>query len=379
MPCARPKIAFVVSTVLQIHAFMRPHMRALAKEYDITICLPDDLPALRDALDLPVTYHFIPIERKISPWRDLKALAALIVHFRKARYAAVHTITPKAGLLGTLASFAARVPIRIHTFQGEVWATATGRKRAMLRGFDRLIARLSTHQTVVSRSERAFLRREGVLSPTQGAVLGAGSIGGVDLQRFRPDPATRAEQRARLGYGDSDVVFLFLGRMTADKGIAVLDRAFGPVAEACPEARLLLVGPDEGAVPRARDRQVILPFTDRPEAVMQAADVLVFPSFREGFGVVVLEAAALGLPAIGSDIYGVEDAIVDGQTGYLVPVRDAQALAGRMIDLCQAPDLRRQLGAAARARVEAGFDQQTILAAFLAFYDGLALASDKVA
>lgn len=370
---SKPKIAFVVSTFFQIHAFMRPHIITLAEKYDITICLPDDLKELREDLDLPVSYHFISIKRRISPLNDLITLLEIFWHFKRVRYCSVHTITPKAGLLGTLASYAAGVPTRIHTYQGEVWATATGLKRHMLRGFDRLTAKLSTHQTVVSKSERSFLRNERVLGPTQGVVLANGSIGGVDLQRFHPSPVERKRQREILGYSDEDVVFIFLGRITTDKGIKVLEKAYASVVAACPKAKLLIVGPDEGAVPKTHSNVIVKPFDPQPEAVLQAADVLVLPSFREGFGVVVLEAAACGLPAIGSNIYGLQDAIIDEETGFLFPVHDAKALARHMIELCGNTPLRLRLGRAARLRVERDFSQNSVVAAFNDYYDHLSL------
>lgn len=375
----KPKIAFVVSTFFQIHAFMRPHISTLAKNYDITICLPDDLKELREDLDLPVSYHFISIKRKISPLYDLITLFEIFWHFKKDQYCAVHTITPKAGLLGTLASYAAGVPTRIHTYQGEVWATATGRRRKILRGFDRLTAKLSTHQTIVSKSEKAFLHSEGVLHSTQGVVLGNGSIGGVDLKRFYPNPVERKRQRELLGYSDEDVVFLFLGRITADKGIKVLESAFASVLAAYPKAKLLLVGPDEGAVPKTHPSLTVKPFDPQPEAVLQAGDVLVLPSFREGFGVVVLEAAACGLPAIGSDIYGLQDAIIDGQTGLLFPVSDSEALAQHMIEMCNNSHMRLRLGRAAQKRVEKDFAEDAVVAAFNDYYDHLCLAPKESA
>ena len=373
MPSGKPKIAVVVSTVLSIHAFLKPHLRALAEDHDVTVCLPDDLPDLRARLDLPVRYRIIPIVRQPSPLADLRTLAVLIRHFRAERYDAVHTITPKAGLLGTLASYAARVPVRIHTFQGEIWATATGLRRRVFRGIDRLIARLTTHVTVVSQSEMAFLRAEHVLGPLQGQVLGGGSIGGVDLDRFHPDPQVRDRERKRLGYDPDDIVFLFLGRMNRDKGLDVLSRAFERVRAELPSAQLLLVGPDEGARPGPAARIQWEGFTERPEDLIRASDVLVFPSFREGFGVVVLEAAACGVPAIGSDIYGVRDAIAADETGILVPVQDDSALAGAMLTLGGDPVLRLTMGEAARSRVTTSFGQKQILAAFVAFYRNLEL------
>jgi glycosyltransferase involved in cell wall biosynthesis len=314
----------------------------------------------------------IRIERGIVPLADLAALARLLRVLRRERYDLVHSVTPKAGLLAMLAARAARVPVRIHTFTGQVWATRRGLARAALKGFDRLIAACATHVLADSASQREFLLAEGVVRAERIAVLAQGSISGVDGERFRPDPAARETVRAQAGIPPEAVLFLYLGRLTRDKGLLDLARAFGSVQDGW----LMLVGPDEeGLAGEIRDacggsaaRLRFAPYTDRPEVFMAAADVFVLPSYREGFGSAVIESAAAGIPAIGTRIYGVTDAIVDGVTGFLVPPRDPAALAARMRQLASDAQLRLRLGAAARERALRDFSMAEVTRATLAYY-----------
>ncbi|MBV0914164.1 glycosyltransferase family 4 protein [Anianabacter salinae] len=374
----RAKIAMIVHATFMVQSFLIPHLRRLGERYDLTLMVPTGAPEALAPFDLPVRFQPIPIRRDISLGTDLRTLWVIWRLCRRHKFDMVHTITPKAGLLGILGAWLARIPIRVHTFQGEVWCTSTGMKRRLLRALDVLVARLCTDIIVVSASERDFLRTEGVLGPEQGHVLGAGSIGGVDLARFRPDEAARARRRAELGFSEEDVVFMYLGRLKREKGVMVLVEAFAQLAPRYPNLRLLIVGPDEdglgdtirSVLSETADRLVLLPFTATPESEMITTDVLVLPSFREGFGVVIIEAAALGLPSIGSRIYGISDAIVEGETGLMYPSGDAGGLKEAMAKLMAHPERRQKMGHAAAVRVEAEFSQSEILAHFLDFYAG---------
>lgn len=370
---SRPRLCYVVSSGMTLKAFLLDHLRAAAARFDVSAVangLPPD--ALR-VLGIPAPVHDVPIARKISPGADLRALAALRRHLARERFDIVHSLTPKAGLLSALAGALAGVPVRIHTFTGQVWATRTGAGRALLKGADRVTASLDTHLLADSASQRDFLVAEGVVPASKIRVLGRGSVNGVEARRFRPDAEARARVRAGAGVPPDATLFLYLGRFARDKGLIDLARAFARE----PEAWLLLVGPDEegleaglrtAAGPSA-GRLRLAGATDRPEDFMAAADAFVLPSHREGFGSVVLEAAAAGVPAIGTRIYGVTDAIVEGETGLLVPPRDVDALAAAMRLLCADPARRLALGEAARARALRDFRPADLSEALLAYYD----------
>jgi len=273
------------------------------------------------------------------------------------------------------AAFLARVPVRVHTFTGQVWATKSGLPRELLRSLDKLIAGFATHVLVDSFSQRQFLMEHGVVSHKKSAVLGSGSISGVDTHRFRPDPEARKVLREENAIPEQDVVFLFVGRMNRDKGIPELLGAFEKVAGKLPGTWLLIVGPDEEAIGSlmdaspVRDRIVKVGYTDTPERYMAAGDVFVLPSHREGFGSTIIEAAAVGLPAVASRIYGLTDAVVDGITGILHDPCDVAGLFDAMARLAEDEDLRRAMGNAARLRAEKDFAMETVTRHVLDFYE----------
>jgi glycosyltransferase involved in cell wall biosynthesis len=321
----------------------------------------------------------IPIARPIAPWADLVALLALFRLFRKRRFDLVHSITPKAGLLAMLAGWLAGVPLRLHIFTGQVWVTRAGLMRTLLKSADQLIARLATHALADSPSQREFLIAQGIVAARKSAVLAQGSSCGVDTARFRPDAAARERVRRDLGIPPDAVVFLYLGRINRDKGLLDLAHAFAEVGTGYPGVHLLLVGPDEGNLRAALAAAAAscstglhsVDFTDRPQEYFAAADVCCLPSYREGFPTTMLEAAAAGLPAIGSRIYGITDAIVEGETGLLFEAGDVQQLALSMRTLAGDASLRQRMGGKARERAVRDFSSAVVTAALLEYYEKL--------
>jgi len=271
----------------------------------------------------------------------------------------------------------AGVPVRIHTYTGQVWMTRAGLMRSLLATADRAIARSATHLLADSPSQRRLLLESGIVrDPAKCRVLGSGSLSGVDPERFRADATVRAAVRSELGIPAQAPVFLFLGRLTRDKGLLDLARAFASLSADWPEAVLLLVGPDEDQLrPQIEStcgaRATHLRFagyTQAPQRYIAAADVLCLPSYREGFGTVIIEAAAVGIPAIGSRIYGITDAIVEGETGLLHTPGDAADLAAKMTALMVDPPFRARLGARAQERASTEFHERRLTQALMDFY-----------
>ena len=299
--------------------------------------------------------------------------------FRRERFDLVHTITPKAGFIGMTAAWTARIPIRLHTFQGEVWVTRYGIWRFILKSIDRLVGWCITDAIVVSYSEQEFLIEQGILLPEKSLVLGNGSICGVDTERFRPDGKARASLRAKYGISENDLVFLYVGRLNRDKGIPELAKSFALIATQEPNARLWIVGADEEGMLELiaetlapwRNRVTIEPRVNCPEKFMAAADILVFPSHREGFGVVAIEAAACGIPAIVSRVYGLTDAVQEGVTGLMFPVGNVLELRNCMAELSGDAEFRARLGKAGRRRVRAGFEKSDVCRNFVEHYTTL--------
>jgi lipopolysaccharide/colanic/teichoic acid biosynthesis glycosyltransferase/glycosyltransferase involved in cell wall biosynthesis len=366
----------IVASEMTVRVFLATHLRVLQSQYDLTVVVNTANAGLLRELGVDGTLAPLALERRASMWRDIVALWSLYRLMRRSRFAVVHSMTPKAGLLAMSAAWVARVPVRIHTFTGQVWATRRGVGRAVMRMCDRIVARLATKTLADSLSQRDFLIAEDVAQASTIHVLGRGSVSGVDTTIFKPDASVRRDVRARFNIHPGDVVFLFVGRLTPDKGVLDLAAAFLTIAGERPDARLLIVGPDEAGIrsriaticTRCADRVHFLEFTHRPQEAMAAADVLCLPSYREGFGSVVIEAAACGIPAVASRIYGLVDAVEEGRTGLLHAPHDVQGLAELLRRLADDSELRRTLGEAARCRAETDFPVSRLTNALLSFY-----------
>jgi len=376
------RIAVIAASEMTVKAFLRQHIAALSQRYSVVVVVNTSDPALLEKSGIDATLVRMPIARNISPLLDLVALFRLFRLFRTGGFDVVHSVTPKAGLLATLAASLAGVPLRLHTFTGQVWVTRRGPMRALLKAADRLITRLATHVLVDSVSQRAFLVSQGIASESKATVLGHGSISGVDIARFRPNPPARKVLRESLGIRDSETVFLYMGRLKRDKGMLDLARAFAASAANRPGMRLMLVGPDEdgleasirGLAGNSVGRLLFAGYTDRPEDYYACADVFCLPSYREGFGSSILEAAAAGLPSIGSRIYGITDAIEEGSTGLLFEAGNVDELTRKIAILADERTLRERMGRGARQRAARDFSADALTAALLYFYERLLAA-----
>lgn len=375
-----PRMCVIVTTPLVIHFFFKPHLRELAKYFDLTLAYNQQSDRYLQPLNLLVREVDVGLERKITPLRDLLSFFRLFRLFGRERFDVVVSLVPKAGLLGMLAAWLLRVPHRVHIFQGEVWAARNGPMRWVLKSLDSLTARLATHVLAVSASEIRFLEREGVIPADKAKVLGPGSICGVDTKRFRPDSYVRQLVRAELGIPEQAVVCIFLGRLTVDKGVLDLAQAFAQSAKHENNLWLLIAGPDEEQIERRlrslvpgdiNSRMLTLGFTEYPERFLAAADFLCLPSHREGFGMVIVEAAAVGIPAIGTRIHGITDAIEDGYTGQLVTAGDVSALAEAIRRWCECPQERRLYADRAYDRVITALEQEKVVAKYVGFFRDL--------
>lgn len=367
----RKRICILAATPLTIHFFLKPHVLALAQDHDLTLMVNLKNDSYLPALTLPIEIIDIPIARKMAPLADLKCLFKLIFLFQKTQYDLLITVVPKAGLLGMLAGAFCKIPARLHIFQGEVWANLNGFKRHLFRHCDQITATLATHVLAVSESERRFLIIEKVVRGSKISVLGKGSIGGVDLDRFSPNENARQESRKELGIPSDAMVMIFIGRLVADKGIHELIEAYKRNARMQSNFWLLLVGPDEEGELEKLDlgefenRVKRVAYTSEPEKYLAAADFLCLPSHREGFGVVIIEAAAMGLPAIASNIYGISDAVLDRVTGLLFEPQNVDDLQKSIYILLSDANLRVALGLAAYENAKNYFDSKVVVGNYI--------------
>lgn len=326
----------------------------------------------------------ININREIGPFADLLALIALHRLFRRFQPDIVHSIMPKAGLLTALAGFICRVPVRLHTFTGQVWANLSGLSRLSFYMLDRIVVLLNTTCLTDSPSQSRYLFDHGI--SCKGAplpVLGLGSLIGVDLNRFDLNKIAEGAKKLRneLDVNESEFVFSFIARKSLDKGGIDVLFAFNEVLKSNSSVRLLYVGPDEsrGELDILRQtnsdlfKNVIeIGRVDNHEEYLAISDALCLPSHREGFGTIVIDAAALSIPTIGSDIVGLVDSIEDGKTGVLFPAGNIKRLADIMLSFSRDKVAVRQMGQFARKRVEERFSADALYLALKDLYFQLA-------
>ncbi len=372
----KKRIMFVATTPFAVNAFLAPHLKSLSKSFQISLCVNVNAYSLSPEIQQFVEVIDIGFERKAAPLKDFIALVRLIFAIRRCKPLAIHSIMPKAGMLAMLAGLLARVPNRWHTFTGQVWSNKAGLARRLLKTIDRLIVIFSTRVFADSASQCRFLREEALVTEGGISILGPGSIAGVDTEKFYPDVLVRKAVRQEMGAVEQACVFLFVGRLARDKGIFDLLSAFGKMAEGAPNVELWMVGPDEEALlPQLKKIGESITASIRwvgatqvPEKYMMAADVLVLPSYREGFGSVLIEAGSCGLPVVAYKVDGVIDAVEDGVSGLLVEPGRTEILAEQMLMLAFHEQKRLSLGGRARQRVLDTFREEAVSDAWLKHY-----------
>jgi glycosyltransferase involved in cell wall biosynthesis len=370
----KPKLCFVVSSPITAVAFLNGHIEFLSSEYEVTVACNFD--GSEKNISEKALIKNIRIERSLSPFSDVKAIYHLTNYLVKGDFQIVHSVTPKAGLVAAIAGWIARTPFRVHWFTGQVWVLKSGIQRVVLKLLDRTIGILNTSSLVDSHSQRDFLMSQRVLSAKKSQVLGFGSIAGVDAQRFRPNQEAKVRIRAAMGIENPDaLLILFVGRLNRDKGIDILLQAFNR-PDVPKEWYLILVGPDEECyiprIPKVLGRNIDrfrhFNAVPNPEDFMAACDVFCLPSLREGFGLVLIEAAAAGLPVVASRIYGIVDAVEEGETGLLFAPGSAEDLIVQLETALMDPILRADYGHRARENAISIWGQSEIQLELLNFY-----------
>lgn len=337
----------------------------------------------------PVQFHPIPMERRITPLRDLIALYRLFRTIRSIRPQIVHTHTPKAGLLGSMAAWLARVPVRIHTVHGLPMMTARGIKRLLLKWSEKIACSCSHQVFSVSQSIREVVVEEKICSTYKIKVIANGSSNGIDaLDKFNPkkvSPLIREEIRTQLSIPKDADVLGFVGRVVRDKGIVELAQAWLKLRDEYPNLHLLMIGPIESQDPLPNEITALLNSDPRIHMVGQvncivpyytATDILVLPTYREGLPGVLLEAAAMELPLVATQVPGCVDAAVNGVTGLLVPPKDHIALANALRTYLNSPSLRLCHGQAGRKRVLDDYQPKLIWQELYQTYINLLLEKD---
>lgn len=359
------KIIRVAAAPVSLDVLLRGQLRFLSNYYEVVgIASPNEEIHRRISDREGIRTIQLKIERRISPVKDLRALVNLYFLFRREKPAMIHSLTPKAGLLSMTAARMAGVPVRIHTFTGLIFPWRKGAMSRLLKITDRLICTFATHVIPEGNGVRNDLIKHRITKKPL-KVLANGNINGVDPEFFKPWPETGHREFTR---------FVFVGRIVRDKGIEELKAAF----ERMHNAELVLVGSFEREHDplndncyrwaKSGDGVTHVGFQEDIRPYLGCADVLVLPSYREGFPNAPLQAGAMGLPCIVTDICGCNEIVVDQMTGLLVEPRNADQLYVAMKRLAADPSLRKTMGSNARKHIAANFSQQKVWDALIDFY-----------
>lgn len=374
------KIIRATTVPQSLNVFCKGMLRELSEKYEVIgISSPGE--GLNEVADREgVRVIAVPMERHISIKKDLKSLFQTIKVFRKERPTMVHSMTPKAGLICMISAWITRVPVRIHTFTGLVFPTSKGLKRKILMTTDRLTCACATHIIPEGEGVKNDLLNNGITKKPL-RVLGFGNVRGVDMDYYSRRNEVLEIMRELNLRDETKFTFLFVGRIVKDKGVNELVSAFDKLCEHNKDIRLYMVGPDEDNLdpifPQSREiisnnksiKIVGRKTGDELIAYYTASDCFVMPSYREGFPNTVLEAGALGLPSIVTDINGSREIIKEGENGVIVPPRDENSLFQAMQTMLKATTERNRMANNARQMIEDRFEQRFVRNCLYEFYD----------
>lgn len=401
---ARPKIIRTATIALSLNYLLKGQLAFLKQQYEVLAVSGTDEHLEAVAAREKVAIHSIPMQRNISPLKDLKSLWQLYWLFKKEKPLIVHSITPKAGLLTMLAGYFAGVPIRMHTFTGLIFPTKTGFLQQLLIGMDRVLCYCATDIYPEGKGVRNDLIRYKITAKNL-QVLANGNVNGIDTSFFNPGNFTdqqNQELKNSLEIQATDFVFIFIGRLVGDKGINELVVALKKVQSQkanlenlepnvlpnndnakikSQNSKLLLVGPLETELDPL-DKNTLQEIEENPNIIsvgfqkdirpyLAISDCLAFPSYREGFPNVVLQAGAMGLPSIVSNINGCNEIIIEGENGTIIPVKNTVAVSDAMLKMIENREWRTQLQQNARPMIISRYEQHLVWEAILAEYKRL--------
>ncbi len=375
---SRARMTLVTSVPDTMAFILGGQPRHLSAIFDVTLVTSPGNLVSRIELQEGLNVSSVSMERGINLIKDMASIWHMVHTLRLQRPDLVHSYTPKAGLVTMFAAWLCGVPIRVHTFTGLIFPTSTGLLRHILIWVDRLTCACATHVVPEGQGVKHDLERYRITSKPL-CVIGHGNIAGVDTAHFDPEaPGVQDAAIAlntRLRIQPSDMVFCFVGRINREKGIAELYQAFSALPT---QTHLLLVGDIDASAPISQELKAALDsaprvhalgFVDDIRTALCLADVLVLPSYREGFPNVVLQAGAMALPVIATDINGCNEVIEPGFNGWLVPARNADALQVAMQAAMDAPErVRSAMGLHARERIKERFERTVHWQRMVKFY-----------
>lgn len=371
-----------LSTVpMSLNTFCRGQLKMLSEHYEVVAVSSPD-PELKTVAEREgVRTIAVSMARHISLVSDVKALFKMISVFRREKPDIVHSITPKAGLVSMLAGWICRVPVRMHTYTGLVFPTETGMKQKILICMDKLLCACATYINPEGQGVANDLKRFGITKKPL-HIIGNGNVRGIDADYWQADEQATAALREQLHIdAEKDFVFLFVGRLVKDKGINELVSAFHSLSEERQNVKLVLVGRyEEQLDPLKPETLKEIKSNENILAVGRQSDVrpyyamanaFAFSSYREGFPNTVMEAGALGLPSIVTDINGANEIIIPPKNGIIVPSKDADALYQAMKWFMDHPEEVKTMAANARQMIIDRYEQKFIWSELLKVYESI--------
>jgi glycosyltransferase involved in cell wall biosynthesis len=379
------KIIRITSVPMSLKYLLKGQMSFMSQNGLDVIMVSSDGQELKEVIETEKCNHYIiPLTRKITPFKDIRATYELYRLIRKERPDIVHTHTPKAGIIGMLASYFARVPIRLHTVAGLPLMEAIGFKRIILNFVEKLTYKCSTKVYPNSYGLKKIILKHRFTSENKLKVIGNGSSNGIDTSYFDPELFSIKENLAlktNLGIKKTDFVFIFVGRIVSDKGINELVEAFDKICLVEENIKLLLVGPFEDELD-ALQKKTKLIIDDNDEIIsvgyqndvrpyFSISDCLVFPSYREGFPNVVMQAGAMRLPSIVSDINGCNEIIENNINGFVIKWKSVDAIYNAMIKITSDKPLFNKLKLNSRDSIKIKYEREVYWGLLLNEYESI--------
>ncbi|MDR2204756.1 MAG: glycosyltransferase family 4 protein [Flavobacteriaceae bacterium] len=376
------KLVRITTVPISLKILLKGQLKFMSKYFEVTGIASPGKELEEVKMDEEIQVMPVNMSRKITPIKDLQSLWHIYRFLRKEKPQIVHTHTPKAGIIGMLAAKLAKIPHRLHTVAGLPLMETSGIKRKILDIVEKITYRCATKIYPNSKGLYDFILKNNYTDGRKLKIIASGSSNGIDTDFFSPEQISEKQKqnlKQKLNLKNSDFVFIFVGRLVKDKGINELISVFKNLDQK--NAKLLLVGnfeprldpllPETSKEIENNPNIISVGFQNDVRPYFAISDALVFPSYREGFPNVVMQAGAMELPSIVTDINGCNEIIIEGKNGIIIPVKNAEAIEQAMKKMFDDKNLYEKLKQNARPMIVSRYEQKMIWKALLEEYRSL--------